>query len=561
MKLSTAASFIGMGSRARRRVIPGRRPSSNNDDDRHANNNGLLPAAAARGEDNASDETGSATDNNNINNGGNESLTAAAAHGEDGASDDDVGFASANPILSRLSAASQQQQQEGGDDDDDEEDEEDEEINECPLSGEPPIDPVTIDDGNAVYGRQALLTYLQDYKGERYDDEFKQGIMTGERIHPVTGDRLARIMAERDRRGLPLPMAYADWRMDPSLHGSDDNEGHSSGDELLNVLVPGVRRQQIGSFLGADGGMRTAAHRLAWQSFIQIASNGEGGLRASLGHGRRRLYFQQYNTQLYSSDGPFASFARISAERTQRAVGAVIYAAKRYYDQGHSNADGDAHEDVPEWARIVFPLFDGNTQRDQDRRRHQAVVRGMVGAQATLGAHRATNGQRVQLRDETSRNGGDPALRQQLINHPIEWDEMLIEGRDDIAHPIRRQQGHRRRRRRTHHRNAHVEEYNLHHQADHNDAGTHYDDIQRGFGSLDRLVNGINQAMVQRPTRTAEEVYNHIRNLETERRTLHNQPELLQDNGIALSILREELRRLRDAMADETSGEEESSAD
>lgn len=108
--------------------------------------------------------------------------------------------------------------------------------------------------------------------------------------------------------------------MDPSLHGSDENEGESSGDELLNVQVPGVRRQQLGSFLGADGNMRTAAHRLAWQSFIQTASSGEGGLRASLGHGMRRRYFQQNNTQLYSSGGPFASFECVKAERTQRAV-------------------------------------------------------------------------------------------------------------------------------------------------------------------------------------------------------------------------------------------------
>lgn len=311
--------------------------------------------------------------------------------------------------------------------------------------------------------------------------------------------------------------------------------------------------------------MRSTAHQQAWRSFIQTASNGEGGLRARIGQGRRRRYFEENNDQLYSSTGPFASFELISAARTQRAVGQVITAARRYFNQDHSNADGAAHEDIPEWARIVFPLFDGNTQRDQARRDHQAVVRGLIGAQGPIGEDGDNNRRRVQLRDETSRNNGDPALRQQLVGHAIEWDGMLIEGRDDNSNPRPQAQGQGQRRPRNHgrnhHRNAHLEDYNLHQRADNDYAGRHDDDIQRGFRSLGKLVDGINEAIVHQPRRHADEVYNQIRNLENERRLLHDQPDLLHDNGIALSILRHELRRLRDAMADETSDESESNAD
>jgi hypothetical protein len=310
--------------------------------------------------------------------------------------------------------------------------------------------------------------------------------------------------------------------------------------------------------------MRTPAHEAALRNFLQIASNREGGIASSLRQGRRTAYIRAHNDELYSATGPFASFERNSPATTQRALAEVIRAAQEHFNRGHSNAGGAAHDSPPEWARMLFPIFNGVSQRDQTRRGHAVNVHTLVGAQGPIGEDGNNNTERVQLRTETSPNDGGPALRQQLVNHPIEWDERLIEGRNDNANQVRPPNPpHRRRRGRNHHRNAHLEDYLLHQRADNEDAGRHDDDIQRGFRSLEMLVDCINQAIVHPhlPRGTPEELFIQIRNLENERRSLHDRPELLADNGVALSILRRELREMNDTMDNETNGGGESSAD
>eukprot|EP00577_Skeletonema_sp_RCC1716_P007116 CAMPEP_0113419074 /NCGR_PEP_ID=MMETSP0013_2-20120614/26567_1 /TAXON_ID=2843 ORGANISM="Skeletonema costatum, Strain 1716" /NCGR_SAMPLE_ID=MMETSP0013_2 /ASSEMBLY_ACC=CAM_ASM_000158 /LENGTH=560 /DNA_ID=CAMNT_0000306395 /DNA_START=224 /DNA_END=1906 /DNA_ORIENTATION=+ /assembly_acc=CAM_ASM_000158 len=351
----------------------------------------------------------------------------------------------------------------------------------CVFTLEPPMDPVTFDIPNQVYERQALMEFIarattasivHPITRRRYHRNFVHSVIT-----PVTDERLSLIRAERVRLGLPLaPIAAGQDEF-----ASDGEE--SSGDELLRVEVVEPPRQRrrlnnvpvhneeivmergrraasvadlrmvMGVFL-QDGQMRTARHNVAWMSFIQTAGNHEEGIVGALGRGRRGPFFNAQTTALFSATGPFARFRPVRPDALQAKVGQVITAARGIYNQGHSNGDGADFEDIPEWARIIFPLFDGNSLRDAARRDHQAIVRAVGGAQAPLGRVQGNNDAPVQLRNERSRNDGDAELRQRVVGN-VDIQREQVEGRGDqanrrIARPAGNRQGqgnHRNRNR------------------------------------------------------------------------------------------------------------------
>mmetsp|Transcript_15741 Transcript_15741/g.22384 ORF Transcript_15741/g.22384 Transcript_15741/m.22384 type:complete len:232 (+) Transcript_15741:105-800(+) len=225
MRLSNATSFLGMSPRARRMrsIFPAPRHAASDvasaDGDHPAADNnggdGLVAAAAAQPEEDTTDGNNPAADSN----GGDGLLAAAAAQPEAVEDAQSIGnelpqnetyggFASANPDLSRFSAATQRLQSElqhnnaaaeapgaHGEEHDEHGSATDFEDN-CIILQEPPIDPVTVgDDVQNVFSRQALMTWIESSgNGTFLSHPLTRDIYTSDRlstdIHPVTGDRL-----------------------------------------------------------------------------------------------------------------------------------------------------------------------------------------------------------------------------------------------------------------------------------------------------------------------------------------------------------------------------------
>ncbi len=85
-------------------------------------------------------------------------------------------------------------------------------------------------------------------------------------------------------------------------------------------------------------------------------------------------------------------------------------------------------------------------------------------------------------------------------------------------------------------------------------AGRHDNALREGFGSLQMLVEGVNQAMIQAPRRTVREIYSDIRDLENDRQNAR--PSMLPRIGIALEILDRELREMRGTAGDGDNADE-----
>lgn len=285
-----------------------------------------------------------------------------------------------------------------------------------------------------------------------------------------------------------------------------------------------------------------------WLNLARSFATHQDGLNGSIGNGNRTEYFRGNTAALFSAAGPLGAFRPIAHGRLQRYVSQVITAARRIFNQDHSNGAGDEHEDIPEWARVLFPLFDGNSQRDNARREQQAIVRGVLGAQAPLGVRGNNNAAPVQLRNERSNNNGDAQLRQRVVGN-VNIQHQQVEGRDDAAN--RRPLDNRRRiagnrRNRVRHRNIHLNGHGED-DVDNDYAGRRSDDIRYGLQSMRMLVDGIYHGMVEQPRRTVLEVYNDISRLSNERRGA--QPDMLRVIDISLSILNTELQELQENAA------------
>lgn len=343
------------------------------------------------------------------------------------------------------------------------------------------------------------------------------------------------------------------------LNNGDGNRAvRAAAAEARRVANPPVAaaaeappQARFGGFVDRNGNMLPNRQPI-WMNCVHIFANHNEGLHGSLGYGRRTRYFAEQTDALFSATGPLGAFRRIAPHQLQGHVAQVINAARAIYNQGHSNGDGGEFEDIPEWARIIFPLFDGNAQRDAARREHQAIVRGVVGAQAPLG--RVPGNHPAQLRNERSNNDGAAELRQRVVGGVHIHRGERVEGRDDRANrlPMANARARRRNRNRVRHRNIHLgndEDFE-------NDyAGRRSDDIRYGLQSMRMLVDGIHRGMIEQPRRTVREVVNDISQIMNDRRGA--EPAMLPVLDMALTILRRELEELAAANGEARPGDDE----
>ena len=119
------------------------------------------------------------------------------------------------------------------------------------------------------------------------------------------------------------------------------------------------------------------------------------------------------------------------------------------------------------------------------------VVTSLAGRQAPLGYR---DDGPAELRDETSRNNGAPAMRRQIIGN-VNAERVnavdskaapLVEGRDDEAN--RRPAPRRRNTNGVRRRNVHL------FGAENNDPSARFGSVVRGFESLDALTQAVSQA-------------------------------------------------------------------
>ena len=181
-------------------------------------------------------------------------------------------------------------------------------------------------------------------------------------------------------------------------------------------------RPNLGNFLNSERtAVRTPAHATALSGLVQLASGHPDGVIGALGHGNRNNWIRDNVSSFFQPDGPFAAFQPVNAATLQRSLSAPITLARSFYTRDHSDdTTGAAHEDIPDWARRFFPLFEAQQNYENNNARTAAardnsrsVARSFIGAQAPLG--QAPIQGPARLRTETSRNIGSSNLRQQSI--------------------------------------------------------------------------------------------------------------------------------------------------
>lgn len=183
------------------------------------------------------------------------------------------------------------------------------------------------------------------------------------------------------------------------------------------------RRVQMGGFVNTEGtALRTPGHATALIGILQLAEGHPEGIAGALGHNNRSNWIRENITAFFANDGPCQAYDSVIPGTLIRHLSGAQRLAKSIYTRHHSNDQtGAGQEDVPEWARLFFWLF--QVVENQETRNSQAaaaclerrtVSRSITGAQAPLG-HRG-NGP-AQLRTETSRNDGEPMMRQQVIGN------------------------------------------------------------------------------------------------------------------------------------------------
>ena len=166
-----------------------------------------------------------------------------------------------------------------------------------------------------------------------------------------------------------------------------------------------------------------------------------------------------------------------------------------------------------------------------------------MGAQAPLGQNQVNAGI-VQLRNERSRNNGAPELRQRTVGQ-VNIERQVVEGRDDQANQRAPQAANGRPRQRNALLNGQADAFFSRHAAA----------LHDGYASLSRLVEGVNQAVIQRQPRPVRAIINDIRETVDELRNAP--PEMREDLTIALTALRAELREQNPNAGVENEGADE----
>ena len=201
--------------------------------------------------------------------------------------------------------------------------------------------------------------------------------------------------------------------------------------------------------------------------------------------------------------GPFSAFHPISAPILRRYLTGAQTLARTFYDRDHSNdPTGAAGEDIPQWARLFFRLFENMSNNPRSvaaRAEIRQIVSTIAGRQAPLGHSGAGV---AQLRTETSQNVGTAAERRRVVGDvaaeevPVANDQDLIEGRDDVSNvrPASRGRAGTGTRRR-----------NATFAADRNDPSERFNHMREGWAAMNTLAESISIAMrasVAAPLRT-----------------------------------------------------------
>jgi hypothetical protein len=289
---------------------------------------------------------------------------------------------------------------------------------------------------------------------------------------------------------------------------------HASESESNPAERPSL---QLGSFVDIDTGeIRSREHGRALRRLLRLAANAPGGILGALGHGNRTGWINDNIGAFFAEGGPFQAFNPVMPRYFLRQLGTVETRARGYYGRDHSNdATGSQHENIPRWARAFFPYFEAMTNRPTNnartaaaRRERSSVAASLTGRQAPLGA-RNEDGP-AQLRNETTRNNGNPGVRAQIIGNvdaetrydDDEYDaggDDFREGRDDV---FRRRTAPRQRTiNGIRHRNVHVD-----FGPDGNDPSSRFTHFVGAYSSLEVIARSFQQAMV--PSRTVEDLSN-----------------------------------------------------
>ena len=174
-----------------------------------------------------------------------------------------------------------------------------------------------------------------------------------------------------------------------------------------------------------------------------MAAGHVDGLVGSLGQGNRTGWFTNHINAFFADGGPLGEFQPVSADVLLRHMRNAQNTAQTMYHRDHSNEQtGASQEDVPEWVRQFFRLFEDmqnhetrTAQAARVRNERRNVASSLTGRQAPLGY---CGDAPAELCTETSGNIGAPALQSQVVVNVNEErrqaenrTDALIEGRND----------------------------------------------------------------------------------------------------------------------------------
>ena len=276
-------------------------------------------------------------------------------------------------------------------------------------------------------------------------------------------------------------------------------------------------RIQLGGFLNRAGNaIRSSQHATALIGIIQLGPGHADGLAGSLGFNNRTAWMTANIDAFFRVDGPLGAFHPLSVSVLMRHYSKAQQLAKDIFDRDHSNEPtGVSHEDIPDWVREFFRVFEAqqnqvsrNAQDNAVREERRSVVASLVGQQAPLGV-RGSNGHPAQLRTETSRNNDVPPLRRQIVGNvdaetiyennddndaDVDDDDELVEGRDDVGR--RRRAPRRRISNGVRRRNVHI---GGGFGPDDNNPSSRFHNVNRGYASLESLSQAVSRSISARP--------------------------------------------------------------
>ena len=261
----------------------------------------------------------------------------------------------------------------------------------------------------------------------------------------------------------------------------------------------GSGRVQMGGFLNTEGtGIRGPNQAAALIGLIQLAGGHENGILATLGHSNRTDWIRQNIQSFFRSGGPLSCFHPVSEAVVMRHLRHAQAFARTIYERDHNNdPTGAGHEDIPQWVREFFLLFEAQQNQEtataaaaRVRSERGRTVASIAGRQAPLGVRGGS--EPAEVRTETSTNHGAPHMRARTIGgvNSERVNVGLVEGRDDNARrsPAPRQHTSNGTRR----RNVHQAGFG----AGENDPSTRFRHIQDGYASLNRLTDAIAHSFV-----------------------------------------------------------------